>query len=321
MRPVHPRAGTAMVETALTLGFTLMLLIGAIEIGLVGYYQMQLDGATFFFAHSVAVDGGSANPAAINAALKHVFRGVATNMSPVYAAPPVTSVPVNFTQWGQLNSRYGGASVVRPQRVQAQSSMRLDWLNVLGKGTTLTAGNVDGRAMVGNHDDDAQGAGFNSTTATNTMVDPITADDQNVPPYYINLSFISFCQDAPPWGPSCSTRTLRAIGLGEFLKDDNYNTPQNGVGPGGTFETVACHQRIYADLAAAFPAARPAYSPGGDYDQVNGPASVPAWNGASFQLVYSWDYMPVQGESANARVGRLYPMPVSNGCGPGEPGA
>ncbi|HEV3152335.1 MAG TPA: TadE family protein [Candidatus Baltobacteraceae bacterium] len=316
------RRGSALVETAFTLGFTLMLILGAVQIAVMGFFQMQLDGATFFFAHSFAT--GSTNVTSLNTALKPLFPNISMNMSPNPQSPPVTNVPVNFTQWGNLNNRYGGASILRPQRLEATSSMNLGFLSVLGKSITLNSGNVDGRSMIGNHDDDAQGVAYDSSAEYTSLVDPLTQDDQNVPPYYITLSFFWNCGDTPPWGPTCSSRVLRAVGLGEYLKDDNYsqtNYPNNGVGPQATFETAACHQRILADLAAAFPATMPTYARSGNYDQNNGPSSVSAWNGASFKLVYSWDIQPVQGETGSAMIGRLYPMAVTNGCGAGQPGA
>ena len=314
--------GTALVETAFTLGFTLMLILGAVQIAVMGFMQMQLDGATFFFAHSFAT--GSTNVTSLNTALKPLFPNISMNMSPNPQSPPVTNVPVNFTQWGNLNNRYGGTSILRPQRLESSSSMNLSFLSILGKSITLSSGNVDGRPMIGNHDDDAQGIAYDSQAEYTSLVDPLTQDDQNVPPYYITLSFFWNCGDTPPWGPTCGNRNLRAVGLGEYLKDDNYSQslyPNNGVGPSATFQIAACHQRILADLAAAFPATMPTYQSGQKYDQVNGPSSVSAWGGASFKLVYSWDIQPVQGETGSSMIGRLYPMAVTNGCGAGQPGA
>ncbi len=230
-------------------------------------------------------------------------------------------MPVNFTQWGNLQNRYGGASILRPQRLAVASKMTLNWLSVLGNNLTLSSGNVDGRDMIGNHDDDAQGIAYDSSTEYQTLVDPLTQDDQNTPPYYFNLAFMWWCNDSVPWGPTCSNKELRSIGLAEYLKNDNYNTSEDGTGPGGTFEIIACHQRIFADLAGAFPATMPTYTAGGDYDEVNGPTSVSSWNDASFELVYSWDYMPIMGENGNAMEGRLYPLDPDAGCGSGGPGA
>ncbi len=302
--------GTALVETALTLGFTLMMVLGAVQIATMGFYQMQLDGATFFVAHNYSA--GSTNTTSLEAALQPLFPNVSFNFTPVPTNPPLTNVPVNFTQWGQLQPRYGGASILRPQRTQVSSSMKLNWLSVLGNNNvTISSGSVDGKAMIGNHDMDAQGVAFDSPTAYTTMVDPLSQDDQNVPPYYSTLAFIWYCGDTAPWGPTCHNRTLRSLGLAEYLKDDNYQKTLNGTQPGGVFETIACHQRVYANLAAAFPASMPAYSAGGNYD-LSG--SGTGWNGVTFQTVYNWDVMPVRGENGAPTPGRLYPLPVTSGC-------
>ncbi len=317
--PCVATRGAALVETALTLGFTMLMVLGAVQIAAMGFYQMELDGATFFMAHNYSA--GSTNLSSLDAALAPVFPNVKLNFTPAPASPPLTNVPVNFTQWGNLKNRFGGASLLRPQRIQVSSSMNLNWLSVLGKSVTLSSGSVDGKSMIGNHDDDAQGVAYDSSAAYSTLEEPLTGDDQNVPPYYLNLAFIWYCGDAIPWGPTCANRTLRALGLGEYLKNDNYKALQNGVGPDGVFQTAACHQRIYADLAAAFPATMPAYASGGNYDWAGGPSSVSAWNGASFKLVYGWDYMPVRGENGSSTPGRLYPVNVTSGCGAGAPGA
>jgi len=172
--------GAALVETALTLGFTLLLIVGALQVSLLGFFQMELDGATYFFAHNFAAR--STNTTALNAALAPLFPGISVNITPTFGNPPVTNVPVNFIQWGSLNNRYGGASIARPQLVQASSTMTLNWLSALGKSVTISSGNVDERQMIGNHDDDAQGVGFDSSTAYEKLVDPLGQDEQNTPP-------------------------------------------------------------------------------------------------------------------------------------------
>src|SRR5262249_21201965 len=119
---------------------------------------------------------------------------VPMSLTPQFASPPVTNEPVNYTQWGSLTNRYGGAALIRPQRVEAGASMNLRNLSVLGANIPLSSGMIDGRAMVGNHDDDAQGAGYDSPTVFNSLVDPLSQDDQNTPPYYFTLAFQWYCQ-------------------------------------------------------------------------------------------------------------------------------
>ncbi len=295
---------TALTETAITLSFTLLLVFGALQLALMGYFQLQLDGAAFFFAHGYA--SGSSNVSALNTALGPLFPNVPMNISPIFQDPPDTTVPVNFTQWGNLNNRYGGASVLRPQRLQAQASVQLN-ASVLGGNVSLNSGSVDGRPVIGNHDDDAQGVDYNSTTADNSVVDPLTTDDQNVPPYYITLAFL-WCNDPMPWA-QCGSLQLRSIGLAEFLQDSNYNTALDGSDEGGTFGYMVCHQQYFAAISADFllTPTRPQNA-----------AAVTAYESlmqSPMQKVYSWDVMPIQGESgSDSQLGHKFPLHPESGC-------
>jgi hypothetical protein len=333
--------GAALAETAIVVSFTLLVIFGAIQIALVGFVQTQLDGATFMYSHEVSL--GSSNSADIDAALGPIFPSLPlTGWSPASntmdgnpLSTDTTQMP-NWTQWGSQSERFGGASILRDQLVQTKGTMTLNGLSALGNSITLSAGNVEGKEMVGNHDDDVQGANFNSSTVYSSLVNPITQDDQNVPPYYFNFAFIFYCTHAQFAAGTCAgtygtSGGLRAVGLAEYLKDDqtgnagNYNTSADGIGTNGTFQTVACHQRIYADLAAAFPAVMPSPSPipGSDYDETStGPATVAAWNGASFQMVYAWDVQGMHGENPGSKTfANGFPLDPIFGCSDGGPGS
>lgn len=331
--------GSALAETAIVVSFLLLVLFGAIQIALVGFVQTQLDGATFLYSHTVAL--GSSNSSDIDAALGPIFPSLPlTSWSTADVStgnPLATNVNTgfpNWTQWGSTTQRFGGASILRDQMVQTQGMVTLNGLSALGDSITLSAGNVEGKPMVGNHDDDAQGAGYNSQTVYNSLVNPITQDDQNVPPYYFTFAYMGYCTHSDFSGGTCSWYTsgsLRSLGLAEYLKDDqtgnagNYNTSADGIGTNGTFQTIACHQRIFSDLAAAFPTTMPAPSPiaGSNYDETSsGPTSVSAWNNASFELVYSWDVQGTHGESPSSKTfANAYPLSPTNGCTSGGPGS
>lgn len=53
MKQLHPR-GTALPETALTIGLALLLVLGAAQMALLGYTQISADGAAFVAAHTQA---------------------------------------------------------------------------------------------------------------------------------------------------------------------------------------------------------------------------------------------------------------------------
>lgn len=328
--------GAALAETAIVMSFTLLVMFGTVQIALVGFLQTQLDGATFMYSHTVAL--GSANNADIDAALGPIFPSIPVSSwtigsNVISASGLTTNEPVNFTQWGALTQRFGGASILRDQLIQTKGTYNVAGLYVLGSNFTLSAGNVEGKTMVGNHDDDAQGAGYNSGTVWGSLKNPITQDDQNVPPYYFTFAYMSYCTHAQFQG-TCnwySSGNLRSLGLAEFLKDDqtgnagNYNTSADGIGTNGTFQTVACHQRIFSDLAAAFPATMPTPSPisGSNWDETStGPATVAAFGGASFQMVYSWDLQGVHsGNPALHNFGNQWPLSPEVGCTAGGPGS
>lgn len=56
--------GAALVETAISVSLSLMLVLGAAQMALIGYQQISADGAAFIAAHTAAADP-SASPAAV----------------------------------------------------------------------------------------------------------------------------------------------------------------------------------------------------------------------------------------------------------------
>jgi hypothetical protein len=297
-----------MAETAIVLSFTLLLLFGTMQIGLAGYYQMQLDGAGFEYAHQYALGATSATDLSDVAAL---FPNVpSSNVTFTAASPPLTSVPVNYTQWGTLTNRYGGASIIRPTRMQAQTKLNTgSALWEFGSSKTFTAGAVEGQSMVSNHDDDAQGAGYDSTTVYNSQVNPLQTDDQNVPPYFLTFAFQWYCNSTT--STTCPNASLHSLGLAEYLKDGasgvdgNYTLSTNGIGSGAQFYVMACHQRYFANLAAYFPSTIPANT-GNTYKETS--------TSSPFATPYSWDINQIYGEGFSSQTGQEYPQNTLNGC-------
>ena len=326
-RARHLVRGSALAETAITLSFTLLLLLGAMQLAIVGYFQMQLDAATFEFGHYYAL--GVTDPGGLSQ-IDQLFPNVpVTSITFTAASPPFTNVPVNFTQWGQLTNRYGGAAIIRPQRLQTQAKMTVNGLSVLGNSVSLSAGNVEGRYMTSNHDDDAQGAAYNSTTVYNTQENPFTQDDQNVPPYYFNFGFIMYCGPQSMSSDQCSYEQLRSLGLAEYLKDGpdtidgNYDLTTSGLAPGQVFQAMGCHQRVYAQLISDFPVdyatANAIWKQNPSNNIYNETASQPLTT-ASVYLVYQWDVMPVMGSSWGPMLGQQYPLHPLVGCSSGQAG-
>jgi hypothetical protein len=315
-RPIADR-GSALAETAIILSFTLLLLFGTMQLALSGYFQMQLDAATFEYAHAYAL--GVTDTAGLDQ-VSQLFPNVPST-SVVFSAssPPLTNEPVNFTQFGQLTNRYGGASIIRPQRLNAVAQLSVSNFGFLSQSTIpFSAADVEGRYRVSNHDDDAQGAAYDSQTVYNTQVDPITVDDQNVPPYYFNFGFLFHCDRRPGWGASCpgGSEHLHSLGMAEYLKDGddtvdgNYDMTTTGVTQGEAFQAMACHQRMYAQIAQDLPPAKPVYAPGRFWDENSG--QTMGGQTVSFQLIYSWDQNSIVG--AGNGLGRTRPLSPLNGC-------
>jgi hypothetical protein len=274
--------GSAMIETVCVLSFILALLFGAAQIVLAGFYQLQLDAATFLYSHSYATTNSI--PAA---QLQNVVPVVVpTQMTTVATAPPYTNgsdangltVLGEYTTGGTptgsasaSTNRYGGASIIRPQQIVTQGTLTLPIfdLSIFSTPPTMTAGNIEGRSMVANHDDDSTGYDYNSAQADGNLVSPdaIGGDDQNVPPYYFPRALMKECPYNGTTGyDNCGGSDTYALGLAEFLQDASYSGAQNGnysiggngIGAGSMFGAMTAHQQVYAALAQTL--ASPAYS-------------------------------------------------------------
>ncbi len=319
--------GAALAETAIILSFTLVMLLGAMQVALLSFYQVQLDGATFLYAQQYAA--GASNKPVLAGTLQRLFPSIVTaNIIESSNTPPNTNEPLNYTHWGNQTLRYGGAALIRPQRLSTQLTMSTGSLSVLGSSISLSSGNVDGRLMVGNHDDDAQGLDYNDPAVFSSLVDPLIQDDQNVPPYYFTISDMRYCGSwvsMSSYG-MCGGKALETLGLAEFLKDDNYgDNVADGVGPGGPFYLIACHQRVYAAIGKFLLAnpARPASTKPSDFngnsdwnETPSGPmvANSPLMQPYSFRLLYTWDIPTHPKVVGKGFYGQFSPLHPEIGC-------
>lgn len=280
--------GGAMAETVAVLGFILSLLFGTSEIVLAGYYQLQLDMATFLYSHSFALLNSVPSTK-----LQSVLPVVpASQVVTAPSAPPNTeandanglSVLGEYTSGGviggpqnSLQNRYGGASIIRPQQIASTGTLTLPILDqsIFNNPITMTSGNIEGRAMVANHDDDAPGYAYNSASSAGNLKFPTATigaqgDDQNVPPYYFTMSFMKQCSSSGTDYFDCAglPTHLFALGLAEYLKDisnsgatnGNYSIGSNGVGINQQYYAMTCHQRFFAQVAALVAGADATYA-------------------------------------------------------------
>jgi hypothetical protein len=284
-RLTHSSRGTAMVETVSVLGFVLALLFGSAQIVLAGFYQLQLDAATFLYSHSYALTNNT-QAGQFQNALPVVMPNAAVTTGP--SAPPNTSVSDTngIDVLGELTTggtptgteqpstnRYGGASIIRPQQIVTQASLNLTSFDIslFSNPIVLTSGNVEGQSMVANHDDDSTGYAYNGAQAANNLVSPDTSggDDQDVPPYYSAMAYMDDCTYSNTLGYDCAaSEHLNALGLAEYVKDNsnasatngNYEITANGIGAGQLFGAMTAHQQVYAAMAALLTQTYTSYS-------------------------------------------------------------
>jgi hypothetical protein len=296
--------GTAMVETVSVLGFVLALLFGTAQIALAGFYQLQLDAATFFYSHTYALTNGHAfSPQALQSAVPAAIPNATINSSG--ESPPSTSEADadGITVLGEmlnggipgptgnpnypLTNRYGGASIIRPEQWATTGTLDLSSFDfsLFGTKIVLTAGNIEGAAMVANHDDNSEGYGYNTNSAGSAadLVSPDTTggDDQNVPPYYVTQAYMYECSwNGGPGGFDCAGANgppiddIVSLGLAEYLQDNsnngasngNYATSNDGIGYATSgpaeqlFGAMTLHQQVYASMAQTLLTSYPTYS-------------------------------------------------------------
>jgi len=106
--------GTALVETALTIGIVLTVLFGTIQLGILGFTQTAGDGAAFVAAHTYAQNPGLGASYATSTAI-HVFDKI--------PASAVTVTPLGGTVTVKTASTANGINVPgAPATVSMQSS-------------------------------------------------------------------------------------------------------------------------------------------------------------------------------------------------------
>lgn len=107
--------GTALPETALVLGVSLVVVLGAVQATVIGYSQLSADGAAFMAAHTTAVDS-SANASSVVASSFPNFQPDAVSVaspSPNLQQAIVTKSVDGFTLIPGMASSYAlsGADV------------------------------------------------------------------------------------------------------------------------------------------------------------------------------------------------------------------
>lgn len=107
MKHTHDR-GTALPETALTIGLALLLVLGAAQMALLGYTQISADGAAFVAAHTQAQNPGANGKTWASNVFSNISTSDFTNPSPQASLVPmaVTKSVAGFPLMPGLASNY-----------------------------------------------------------------------------------------------------------------------------------------------------------------------------------------------------------------------
>jgi len=263
-----------MAETAMAISFTLILLFGMIQLVALSYFQVAGDAAVFVAAHEYTLGVSPATIASAESSM--VPQGIATNVIYTAAPPnPVGSGLFNSIYGNNINNneRDDGYTLVRPQNFTAYLNNSAAFPGILGN-LPVNSASVEGYYLMTNQQMNQFGTGpDNSATLGGNYLNAANASpflpqsdatiaNMNTPPYYLPSPVIQVCGD--PWqaggghtfNTQCGNPHVWFLGLGEFLENSNYapTSGLTGVSATQAFATMAQHQRIYANLIAAFPA-------------------------------------------------------------------
>ena len=347
--------GAALSETALVVGVILIMILGSVQLGVIGYVQMTADAAAFLSAHQQVV--GDTQAQAQNVA-SSVFPQIAPGDFSATAAPaPLPTVYVDYgyndpnpvIAAASINNRHGGASMMEPSQLTSVVN-KPGVASILGIPLSVEGSMIEPQWMEnGAHFDVANSANYGQAGA-NFQVNYFS-NGENTPPYYVGFNYIENCADSQPWTPAqqgCLTPVqFRALGVAEHLDDSVWTLPNGEVNSSGTgnlaFVQVACHQRVYAQLAAFFAnnssLASLQTTPGTAVSPQNYPAGAnyAAWSGfvnspsvagpvtgsqadGFIQEIYGWDVIVNGGYPPSTYTGvGTFPFPMGGAVSSGVP--
>jgi hypothetical protein len=266
-----------VVETALTVGIGLTILLFAIQLGVLGFLQITADAASFVTARNSALGIGNTSIDTNGAAdfTHKQFPQVATAdiTIPVASAAPTATLALNYEYnvgYNVNGQRHSGESMLQPLQVSTTVKPH-GMFTLLGKLIGVGAQDVEPHWVECTpHFNSAQnvfgqcGAAGNPSTYTTDYF----TNGENAPMYFIGFNFMAQCTQPLPWTSCTSTPQYLAMGSAEYLDTDNWSATTPGVsgsntyysaGNGGkgviptnAFEYVGCHDNRYADIAFYF---------------------------------------------------------------------
>jgi hypothetical protein len=261
-----------LIESAIILATVLTLVLGMLELGLLGFLQITVDAGAFLNAHQNVI--GVNDPLGPADATHLVFPQIdpAAITNTVQTAP-VANVPVDYgynspdagVQAVSDVNRHGGASIMQPYISQTTiTETPLSFLNNVFR-VHSQASDANWLESMAEWGVANTNYGTPYTPGNNQLNTNVINNGENTPLYYMSLNFINHCATPGSWGTTdgvCPIQDVLALGMAEYLDINNWSNQTPGVGgpagstgPGGTtgtFEAAACHQRMYAKLASFF---------------------------------------------------------------------
>jgi hypothetical protein len=263
--------GAALPETAVVLSFVLVMVLGGIQMGVVGALQLTTDGAASVAAHEYALNYAKTS-AENQTTVTNVFPQINGPTTIASNAPNVVPSDVSVAYPTSQTARQGGASLIRASNLQAtvQTTGPAGALGQFLAG--MAKFGVHGSAIEplnwqSNSQYDVADAGYTSTTPTESA---FFGSVQDVPFSYVSSSRMTVCLQGgstsvqPSFGLTCPAADQQVLTLGsaEFLDQDNWSRSTGygacpfGGSPGNanlyantcTFAEMLCHQQLYAQL-------------------------------------------------------------------------
>ena len=271
-------AGAALPESALVISTILLLIVGSMRLALVGYTQIAADAAAFTSARFTGV-GDPNTSTKTSTAVSIVQPGDVTTVQGL-PAPAKAPVDYNLTQ---DSTRHGGVTMIQAaQVVTTVLKSNLDGLLFGSNPISVTSTAIAPQYLDFYSHENVLGQSYNSGAALGSAQNYFTGGE-NVPPYFVGFHYMEYCEaslESAAWTNCPGTIDFDALGMAEFLDQDNWARTQPGVSGGdAVFKEMLCHQNEFANVAALAYAA-PTHTAA---------ASVLTSSQHDVQEIYSWD--------------------------------
>lgn len=245
--------GVALVETVFVASTLLLLLYGGIQLALVGYSQLSLDGASFLYARLNAIGSPAADKTA-QSVFTHAAGGSYQFATGAQSATYGTSYDYQVKDPTQ---RFGGSSAVLSlpgqSLVQQHGIFYVPFLGNAGQ-TNLQGASAEPLTYESNPGWDAAGTSSDTLGGQDYF-----SSKENAPPYFAGVNRLPRCVDSAGNDPPANSSGTEGwqtcplpiadeeIALGAYLTSDNYGAANPDVSGGnGAFAALMCHYNVYA---------------------------------------------------------------------------